>query len=250
MSHDLIFGMHASKQFLHDAPDKVLEVLVQQGPVQARLNEELNLASWPVQVLEKKALDVLCDGGNHQGIVLRVRKLEQQNEKALDAFLKNLPDAHSPLFLVLDNITDPHNLGACLRSAAAAKVDAVILPKDKSVGINATVRKVAAGAADNMTIFVVTNLARSMDKLKAAGIWIVGTAIDEQAQNLYLSELTGPLAIVMGSEGEGMRRLTRDKCDFLCYLPMSGKMQSLNVSVATGVCLFEALRQRGAFKSM
>jgi 23S rRNA (guanosine2251-2'-O)-methyltransferase len=251
MKDDVIFGVHAAKQMLDNSPDKILEVWVQSGKAAERLGEEIALVKKqgiPIQSVEKQKLDAMCDDGNHQGLVLRCKALEQKNEKDLDAFLKKLM-AHDqiPLLLVLDNITDPHNLGACLRSAAAAGVNAVIIPKDKSAGINPTVRKVAAGAADTLDIFVVTNLARSLDKLKDAGIWLVGTAIDERAQNLYQCDLSGAIAIVMGSEGQGLRRLTQEKCDFLCYLPMLGAMQSLNVSVATGICLFEALRQRKAF---
>lgn len=252
MKDNMIFGIHAAKQMLENSPDKILELLVQTGNVSERLAQEIALAKQQgisVQFFDKQKLDALCDDGNHQGLVLRCKALEQKNEKQLEEFVQNLMQQEVvPLLLVLDNITDPHNLGACLRSAAAAGVQAVILPKDKSATINATVRKVAAGAADNLNIFVVTNLARSLDKLKEAGIWLVGTALDERAQNLYQCDLSGPIALVMGSEGQGLRRLTQDKCDYLCYLPMVGAMQSLNVSVATGICLFEALRQRKTFE--
>lgn len=251
MKDDLIFGVHVAKQMLENSPDKILEVLVQSGKASERLADELALVERQgisIQFIEKQKLDVLCDNGNHQGLVLRCRPIEQKNEKQLDSFLKELMASEpAPLILVLDNITDPHNLGACLRSAAAAGVHAVVLPKDKSASINPTVRKVAAGAADTLNIFVVTNLARSLDKLKDAGIWLVGTALDDKAQNLYQCDLSGAIAVVMGSEGQGLRRLTQDKCDYLCYLPMVGEMQSLNVSVATGICLFEALRQRKSF---
>jgi len=251
MKDNMIFGIHSAKQMLENSPDKILELFVQTGNVSERFSQEIDLAKQQgisVQFFDKQKLDALCDDGNHQGLVLRCKTLEQKNEKQLEAFVQGLMQQEVvPLFLVLDNITDPHNLGACLRSAAAAGVQAVILPKDKSATINPTVRKVAAGAADNLNIFVVTNLARSLDKLKEAGIWLVGTALDERAQNLYQCDLTGPIALVMGSEGQGLRRLTQDKCDYLCYLPMLGTMQSLNVSVATGICLFEALRQRKVF---
>lgn len=252
MKDDLIFGVHAAKQLLENSPEKILEVLVQSGKASERLSEELALAKQhgiSIQFFDKQKLDVMCDEGNHQGLVLRCKAIEQKSEKQLDEFLKTFMKQEStPLFLVLDNITDPHNLGACLRTAAAAGVHGVILPKDKSASINATVRKVAAGAADTLNIFVVTNLARSLDKLKDSGVWLVGTAIDERAQNLYQCDLSGAIALVMGSEGQGLRRLTQEKCDYLCYLPMLGAMQSLNVSVATGICLFELLRQRKAFE--
>lgn len=149
----------------------------------------------------------------------------------------------APLVLVLDCVTDPHNLGACLRTADAAGVVAVILPKDKSAPITETVRRVSCGGADNVPIVRVTNLARAMDKLKELGVWLVGTA-DEATQSLYQIDLAGPIGIVMGAEGTGMRRLTQERCDFLARIPMAGSVECLNVSVATGVCLFEAVRQR------
>ena len=149
----------------------------------------------------------------------------------------------SSLLLILDEITDPHNLGACLRTADAAGVDAVLIPKDKSAPLNMTVRKVASGAADTVTVIAVTNLSRTLEKLKNLGIWIVG-AVGEAEMSLYEVDLTGSIAIVMGSEGKGLRRLTREKCDYLASIPMSGELSSLNVSVATGICLFEAVRQR------
>jgi 23S rRNA (guanosine2251-2'-O)-methyltransferase len=148
-----------------------------------------------------------------------------------------------PLLLMLDGVTDPHNLGACLRTADAAGVQAVIIPKDKSASLNATVRKVACGAAEVIPLVAVTNLARTLEKLKKRGLWVVGTA-GEAEQDVYDVDMTGPTVLVMGAEGKGMRRLTRELCDFLVRLPMSGSVSSLNVSVATGVCLFEAVRQR------
>jgi 23S rRNA (guanosine2251-2'-O)-methyltransferase len=150
-----------------------------------------------------------------------------------------------PLLLVLDGVTDPHNLGACLRTADAAGALAVIVPKDKSATLNATARKVACGAAEVVPLVAVTNLARTLEKLQKRGVWIVGTA-GEASQELYSQDLSGPIALVMGAEGKGMRRLTREHCDYLVRLPMAGSVSSLNVSVATGVCLFEALRQRRA----
>lgn len=152
----------------------------------------------------------------------------------------------TPFLLILDCVQDPHNLGAILRSADGAGVDCVIAPKDKSCGITETVRRVSVGAADHVPFAQVTNLARAMEKLKAAGVWIVGTSDHAASKSLYELDLTGPLAIVMGSEDKGMRRLTEENCDFLAALPMAGKVECLNVSVATGVCLFEAVRQRRA----
>lgn len=151
---------------------------------------------------------------------------------------------NDPLLLVLDGVTDPHNLGACLRSADAAGVHAVIVPKDNSVGITPVVRKVSSGAAETLPFIAVTNLARTLKSLQAKGLWITGAAVEESARELHLADLTGPRVLVMGSEGKGMRRLTREHCDELVYIPMAGEVSSLNVSVATGVCLFEAVRQR------
>jgi len=150
-----------------------------------------------------------------------------------------------PLILVLDGVTDPHNLGACLRTADAAGATAVIVPKDKSATLTPVVRKVACGAAEVIPLVAVTNLARTLEKLQQRGLWVVGTA-GEAEQEIYQQDLTGPLVMIMGAEGKGMRRLTREHCDFLVKLPMSGSVSSLNVSVATGVCLFEAVRQRQA----
>jgi len=151
----------------------------------------------------------------------------------------------APLILVLDGVTDPHNLGACLRTADAAGVTAVVIPKDKSATLTPVVRKVACGAAEVIPLVAVTNLARTLEKLQQRGLWVVGTA-GEAEQQIYQQDLTGPLVMIMGAEGKGMRRLTRDHCDFLVKLPMAGSVSSLNVSVATGVCLFEAVRQRQA----
>jgi 23S rRNA (guanosine2251-2'-O)-methyltransferase len=153
----------------------------------------------------------------------------------------------SPLILVLDGVTDPHNLGACLRVADAAGAHAVIAPRDRAVGLNATAAKVASGAADTVPYITVTNLARALRELKDAGVWVVGTA-GEATKSLYDTELDGPVALVMGAEGEGMRRLTRDTCDVVMQIPMAGTVESLNVSVASGVCLFEAVRQRAVKK--
>ncbi len=164
-----------------------------------------------------------------------------KNEDDLFAILGSLKEP--PFLLLLDCVQDPHNLGACLRSADAAGVHAVVAPKDRAVSLTETVRKVACGAAEHVPLVTVTNLARTLKQLKEAGLWLVGTA-DDATQSLYDVDLTGPLALVMGAEGEGLRRLTRQCCDFLVHIPMAGSVGCLNVSVATGVCLFEAVRQR------
>jgi 23S rRNA (guanosine2251-2'-O)-methyltransferase len=186
-----------------------------------------------------KRLDGFYGGGRHQGVVALVE------ERATGASLDDLLDtvAGPPLLLVLDGVTDPHNLGACLRVADAAGVHAVIAPKDRAAGINATVSKVASGAAETVPYFMVTNLARTLGELKERDIWVVGTAEDAPA-DLYEAELPPATAWVLGAEGEGMRRLTRERCDLLVRIPMAGSVQSLNVSVAAGVCLFESVRRR------
>jgi 23S rRNA (guanosine2251-2'-O)-methyltransferase len=162
-----------------------------------------------------------------------------------DELMAIIAEKSSPLVLILDCVQDPHNLGAILRTADAAGVDAVVAPKDKAVGITETVRRVSVGAADHVPFAQVTNLARAMEKLKQAGLWIVGTSDHAKSKSIYELDLRGPLALVMGAEEKGMRRLTEENCDFLASIPMAGKVECLNVSVATGVCLFEAVRQRG-----
>jgi 23S rRNA (guanosine2251-2'-O)-methyltransferase len=195
-----------------------------------------------LQWRDRAQLDQLAGDSHHQGVVARVREQAPGDEHALASFLEALPEA--PFLLLLDGVTDPHNLGACLRTAAGAGVHAVITPRDKSASITPVVRKVAVGAAESLPFFQVTNLARTMTMLKERGIWLVGTALDETAKSLYEQSLTGALGIVMGAEGSGLRRLTQEHCDYLVYIPMGGGMESLNVSVATGVTLFEARRQR------
>jgi 23S rRNA (guanosine2251-2'-O)-methyltransferase len=189
-------------------------------------------------------MDAWVDGV-HQGVVAEVSPSQVWGDAMLDELLDRTEGA--PLLLVLDGVTDPHNLGACLRTADAAGALAVIIPKDKSATLNATVRKVACGAAEVIPLVAVTNLARTLEKLQQRGLWVVGTA-GEAEQEIYDQDLSGPIVLVMGAEGKGMRRLTREHCDFLVRLPMAGSVSSLNVSVATGVCLFEALRQRRSGK--
>jgi 23S rRNA (guanosine2251-2'-O)-methyltransferase len=196
----------------------------------------------PVGQKDRRELDEWAEGV-HQGVVAEVSPSQVWGEAMLEELLDRREGP--PLLLVLDGVTDPHNLGACLRTADAAGALAVIVPKDKSATLNATVRKVACGAAEVIPLVAVTNLARTLEKLQQRGLWLVGTA-GEAEQELYQQDLTGPTVLIMGAEGKGMRRLTRDHCDYLVKLPMSGSVSSLNVSVATGVCLFEAVRQRQA----
>ncbi|SMY37870.1 23S rRNA (guanosine-2'-O-)-methyltransferase RlmB [Photobacterium malacitanum] len=244
MSNDMIFGIHAVKAVLASDPVRFIEVFVLKGREDERLLPlitELQDLGITIQEAGRKALDDKVDGASHQGIIARVRPGKQYNENNLDDLLAT---KENPLLLILDGVTDPHNLGACLRNADAAGAVAVIVPKDRSAQLNATASKVACGAAEIMPLVRVTNLARTMRALQDKGIWIVGTA-GEATHDIYHSKLTGPLAIVMGAEGEGMRRLTRETCDDLIKIPMAGSVSSLNVSVATGICLFEAVRQRG-----
>lgn len=241
-----IIGIHAVTEALQQNADNLAQLLLQADRKDQRLNAIRELAQQvgvPVTELRKQELDRQV-GGSHQGVAAMLGDAgatAPAGEKNLFSLLDSLD--HEPLLLILDSITDPHNLGACLRTADAAGVDAVIIPKDKSAPINATVRKVACGAAETVSIIVVTNLARCMQALQERGIWIVGTA-DETDSSLYEMDLKGPIALAMGSEGTGLRRLTREHCDYLVALPMAGAVSSLNVSVATGISLFEAVRQR------
>ncbi|WP_019276776.1 23S rRNA (guanosine(2251)-2'-O)-methyltransferase RlmB [Vibrio coralliilyticus] len=243
MSNEFIYGIHAVKAVLVKEPERFVEAFVLKGRQDDRLMpilNELQMCGVSIQQMARKTLDDKARGANHQGIMAKVKPAKQLNENDLDDILAQ----HSaPLLLVLDGVTDPHNLGACLRNADAAGVAAVIVPKDKSANITATVSKVACGAAETVPLVRVTNLARTMRALQEQGIWFVGTA-GEATHDIYQAKLTGPLAIVMGAEGDGMRRLTRETCDDLIKIPMAGSVSSLNVSVASGVCLFEAVRQR------
>ncbi|PWI33153.1 23S rRNA (guanosine(2251)-2'-O)-methyltransferase RlmB [Vibrio albus] len=243
MSNEFIYGIHAVKAVLEKDPARFIEAFVLKGRQDDRLMPVLNQLQQfgiSIQQMGRKALDDKAKGANHQGIIARVKPAKALNENDLDQILAQ---HEQPLLLVLDGVTDPHNLGACLRNADAAGVAAVIVPKDKSAPMTATVSKVACGAAETVPLVRVTNLARTMRALQEQGIWFVGTA-GEATHDIYQSKLNGPLAIVMGAEGDGMRRLTRETCDDLIKIPMAGSVSSLNVSVATGICLFEAVRQR------
>ncbi|UJF19540.1 23S rRNA (guanosine(2251)-2'-O)-methyltransferase RlmB [Vibrio sp. SS-MA-C1-2] len=243
MSNNMIYGIHAIKAVLENDPARIIEVFVLKGRQDDRLLpllNELQQIGISIQQMGRKALDDKSKGASHQGVIARVKAAKQLNETDLDELLEG---QQAPLLLVLDGVTDPHNLGACLRNADAAGVTAVIVPKDRSAQVTATASKVACGAAEVMPLIRVTNLARTMRHLQEQGVWFVGTA-GEATHDLYQSKLQGPLAIVMGAEGDGMRRLTKETCDELISIPMAGSVSSLNVSVATGICLFEAVRQR------
>lgn len=239
-----IFGLHAVRTLLQQRPERAALLILQKGRDDGRINELMKLAQEKgikTELRDSKELDRLAGDERHQGACLQIRSVGVLGEGALDDLLDAAKGA--PFLLVLDGVQDPHNLGACLRTADAAGVTAVIVPKDRAAGLSAIVRKVASGAAETVPLIQVTNLARTLRWLKERDIWIVGT--DDQApHSLYASKLTGPLAVVLGAEGTGLRRLTRENCDALVSIPMRGVVESLNVSVATGVLLYEALRQR------
>ena len=242
----VLFGFHAVGVRLKTAPASVIEVYFESTRRDARMRQFLERAREAgVRLIEADALRIakLAGSHGHQGVAARVQPLEQA--RSLDDLLEQLePTGEPPLLLVLDGITDPHNLGACLRVADGAGAHAVIAPKDHAAGINATVAKVASGAAETMPYFMVTNLARTLGELKERNIWVIGTS-DDAPRTLYQADLKAPVALVLGAEGQGMRQLTRKTCDELVSIPMHGAVESLNVSVASGVCLYEALRQRG-----
>ena len=242
---EIIYGLHAVEAALKYQSADVLEIWLDTQRKDNRIQTIASLAKKAgvtVNRTTREMLDEQSRGQRHQGVAASVRPGKAGTEKDLDTILQ---EQGSPFFLILDNVQDPHNLGACLRSADAAGVHAVIVPKDRAAGLTATVRKVACGAAESVPLIQVTNLARTLKALKKQGVWLVGLA-GEGTRNLYECDLKGPLAIVMGAEGEGLRRLTREACDFLVRIPMLGRVESLNVSVATGVSLFEAVRQRQA----
>ncbi len=246
MKAEPVAGLHAVEAVLRTDPLRVLRLAVRRGRADRRLQSLLTLAGQhgiAVEYLDARRLDRLAGGLRHQGVVALCRPTAALGSDDLQRLLDGLPEA--PFLLVLDGVTDPHNLGACLRSAEAACVHAVIAPRHGAPGLTPVVRKVASGAAERVPYVQVGNLAQTLVSLRERGIWLVGTS-DRAGTLLYDQDLTGPLALVMGAEGSGLRRLTAEHCDFLVAIPMCGQVASLNVSVATGVCLFEAVRQRRA----
>lgn len=246
MSTELLIGIHAVEAALNHDVGNLVELYIEAGTQNARVKElgerARDLGVKP-HARDRAALDRMTGGARHQGVVATYNAPPPLPEAALAELIAKA--GRDALILVLDGVTDPHNFGACLRSAEAAGVTAVVVPKDRAVGVTPTVRRASAGAADRVPIVAATNLARALKGLKDAGVWLVGLAGDTP-QSLYAVDLDGPIAIVLGGEGEGMRRLTRESCDFLAKIPMRGDIESLNVSVATGVALFETLRQRAA----
>jgi 23S rRNA (guanosine2251-2'-O)-methyltransferase len=237
----VVFGFHAVLARLRAAPRSVLEIYLDETRQDGRVRDLVAVAERSgvrLMRVPTKRLDGFYGGGRHQGVVARV-EVKSAGE-SVDEVLESVENA---LLLLLDGVTDPHNLGACLRVANAAGVHAVIAPKDRSAGITPAVSKVASGAAESTPYLMVTNLARTLDEIKERNIWVVGA--DERAEKtLYEADLPGSIAWVLGAEGEGMRRLTRESCDLLVRIPMSGDVESLNVSVSAGICLFESVRRR------
>ena len=252
-SPKVLFGFHAVGVRLKTAPKSIVEIYVDPTRRDARMRLFLEkVTESGVRLIEADGVRLakLAGSHGHQSVAARVQEIKQVH--SLDELLENLEAANvalppeqrtQPLILVLDGVTDPHNLGACLRVADGAGVHAVIAPKDHAAGINATVAKVASGAAETVPYFMVTNLARTLNELKERNIWIIGTS-DVASKTLYQADLRGPVALVLGAEGDGMRQLTAKTCDELVSIPMQGAVESLNVSVASGVCLYEAVRQR------
>ncbi len=245
----VLFGFHAVGVRLKTAPASVIEIYFEPTRRDARMRQFLaKVQEAGVRLVEADSLRIakLAGSHGHQGVAARVQVLPQAH--SLDELLEQIEAASpavAPLLLVLDGVTDPHNLGACLRVADGAGAHAVIAPKDHAAGISATVAKVASGAAETMPYFMVTNLARTLGELKERSIWCIG-ASDDAPGTLYETDLKVPTALVLGAEGTGMRQLTRKTCDALVRIPMHGAVESLNVSVASGICLYEALRQRSA----
>lgn len=244
---ELVFGLHAINALIKRSPERFIEMWLLKGREDERLLPVINLArkhGIPCQFVNRKVLDDKSSGEQHQGIIARVTPGKTYTEADLeDIVIQAEQQGQPPFLLILDGVTDPHNLGACLRNADAAGVQAIVVPKDNAARITATVRKVAVGAAETVPLVQVTNLVRTMKALQQMGLWIIGTA-GEAEQCIYDVKLSGPMALVMGAEGKGMRRLTRETCDQLVKLPMAGSVSSLNVSVASGICLFEIVRQR------
>ncbi len=251
----ILFGFHAVLSRMRQHATSIEEILIDRDRIDARMKDLLNLAEAAgvrAMQVDRARLDGLAGmNGRHQGVLARVIDTPIPYKDIHDILESDLKEP--PFFLVLDGVEDPHNLGACLRVADAMGVHAVIAPKDRAVGLNATVRKVACGAAETVPFIAVTNLARTLRELKDAGVFIVGTAMEapkgmDAPSSLLNTKLDGPIALVLGAEGDGIRRLTAETCDVLITIPMFGSVESLNVSVASGICLYEVRRQRNVGK--
>jgi 23S rRNA (guanosine2251-2'-O)-methyltransferase len=241
----ILFGFHAVLSRLRQHSASVQEILIDRDRIDARMKDLLNMAELAgvrTMQVERSRLDGMAGiNGRHQGVIARVVDTPIPYKDIHDILESDLKEP--AFFLILDGVEDPHNLGACLRVADAMGVHAVIAPKDRAAGLNATVRKVACGAAETVPFIAVTNLARTIRELKEAGVFVVGTTMDAPS-TLLNTKLEGPIALVLGAEGDGMRRLTQETCDALITIPMYGSVESLNVSVASGICLYEIRRQR------
>ncbi|MDE2149723.1 MAG: 23S rRNA (guanosine(2251)-2'-O)-methyltransferase RlmB [Gammaproteobacteria bacterium] len=241
MAENFVGGFHAVGALLQRPQTQIYELLLADSRNDVRVRkllEQAQAAGVPLRRVPRAELDRLAPELRHQGALARIETAELVGEALLE-----LPATADRLWLALDGVQDPHNLGACLRSAEAAGASGVLVPKDRAAPLSAVARKAAAGAAERIPLVAVTNLARSLQRLRELGYWVMGLAADGQRQ-LYEADLSGPLVLVLGGEGGGLRRLTREHCDALLRIPMAGDAESLNVSAATAVCLFEALRQR------
>lgn len=244
-SDNLIFGLHAIQAALELPVSRVTAIYLDRSRQDARVDAIQQAAkrhAIKLTRVDRDQLDDMAIDGRHQGAIAECTPIKELNEADLFRLLDQMEDV-SPLLLILDGVQDPHNLGACLRTAEAAGAHAVIAPKDRASGLTATAMKVSSGSAERLPFVQVTNLARVLRELKDRGIWLVGTSGDSE-QTLFDADLKGPLALILGAEGRGIRRLTREHCDQVVYIPMKGQAESLNVSVAAGVCLFESARQR------
>ncbi len=244
MDESIVCGLHAVLTALQQHPDRVAGVWVSRERADRRIGQVLEAARAnriKFHRVPRAKLDGMADGQHHQGVVARLQLVSTGRAPELDSFLADL--GHTPLLLILDGVQDPHNLGACLRVADGAGVDAVVIPRDRAAPVTAAARRAASGAAETVPLFQVVNLSRTLETLKQAGLWLYGAAQDA-SEELYGADLRGPAAFILGGEESGLRRLTREHCDKLVRIPMAGKVESLNVSVAAGVMLFEAVRQR------
>lgn len=241
---DLLYGIHTVRSLLQRNPERILELFCVESREDTRLEEIITLAKGQqlsVQKITKKQMDEWISEGPHQGVAARCRMQKLLSENDLDTLLAKAQGA--PLLLVLEGVQDPHNLGACLRTCDAVGITAILIPQDRAASVTPVVRKVSCGASETVPIVQVGNLVRTLESLKAKDVWVMGTA-EDAPQSLYQTDLKGPVAIVLGAEGTGLRRLTLEHCDVLMQIPMRGMVESLNVSVAAAVCLYEALRQR------
>jgi 23S rRNA (guanosine2251-2'-O)-methyltransferase len=244
MDESIVCGLHAVLTALHQHPERVAALWLSSERGDRRIGRVLDAAragKIKFHRVPRARLDEMADGARHQGVVARLQVASIGRAQDLDAFVAGL--VHTPLVLVLDGVQDPHNLGACLRVADGVGADAVVSPRDRAAPLTAAARRAASGAAETMPLFQVINLSRTLESLKNAGLWLYGAAQDAP-EELYAIDLTGPVAVVVGGEGSGLRRLTRERCDKLIRIPMAGRVESLNVSVAAAVLLYEAVRQR------